>query len=269
MENRIYEAFTVIKAGEALKNSTREYLQLQRDGYEAELQFSRMHSGESDYDDAEERRRLNGNALWKWLVGRYQRIRPLAMVCIMLLLFTCYGGFSFLSAPAYYVSIDVNPSVELILNRRSRVISAEAYNEDGEIVLQNLSVKGSLYIDAIDTIMESDAMQPYLTEDAALTFTVAADDSDKVQAIQREIDQNSCISHGGKSVITDKRIVDEAHENNLSFGKYNAYLELKKYDSEITADQCHHMSMSEINERIHRHKTACDDGNAGHHANHH
>lgn len=270
LTNSIYDALVDIKAGKKLKSSTKEYLQQQRERYEREIPYE-MHSAKADAKETGNRYRLpHGQTLWGGVKENCQWIGTLAMACMILLLVTGVGTFSFLSMPAYYVSIDVNPSVELTLNRRNRVISAEAYNEDGEMVLQDVSVKGSMYTDAIDAIMESDAMQPYLTKDALLTFTVAAENPSKVQIIQNEITQNSSyVSHGGKSVITDKKVVDEAHENNLSFGKYNAYLELKKYDSEITVEQCHHMSMSEISEQIHQHETACDDNNPGHHANHH
>jgi hypothetical protein len=38
-----------------------------------------------------------------------------------------------------YVDIDVNPGVELILNRYSRVIDVSAYNDDGADLLAKAS----------------------------------------------------------------------------------------------------------------------------------
>ncbi|OQB20480.1 MAG: Anti-sigma-I factor RsgI [Firmicutes bacterium ADurb.Bin182] len=51
------------------------------------------------------------------------------------------GGTSALaSAPYSYVSVDVNPSIELTLNLFDRVISVEAVNEDGAEVLSRIDV---------------------------------------------------------------------------------------------------------------------------------
>ena len=52
------------------------------------------------------------------------------------------AGYSWVQRPVSYVSIDVNPSIELALNRFDRVVYAAAYNLEGEEILNGLSLKG-------------------------------------------------------------------------------------------------------------------------------
>lgn len=53
------------------------------------------------------------------------------------------------------VSVDVNPSVELKLNAKSRVISAIALNRDGEEILEGLKLKGADADAAINALIGS------------------------------------------------------------------------------------------------------------------
>ena len=151
-------------------------------------------------------------------------------------------------------------------------MSAAAYNEDGEIVLDGISVKGKPYVEAIDTIVESDAMSGYLTQDAVLTFTVASQVDKKEQSLQAGVEQShGCKGHGGQSVNVDASLVTEAHGHGVSFGKYAAYLELAQYDGNVTVEDCRSMSMSEINHQIDAHEHGCaareDEGNGSGPAN--
>ena len=59
----------------------------------------------------------------------------------------------------------------------------------------------------------------------------------------------------------------------MSFGKYRAYLELAEYDRSVTVEDCHGMSMGEIQDRIEgcrQHEETEHSGNhGGHHGGHH
>ncbi|MEG1407305.1 MAG: hypothetical protein RSD23_05545, partial [Ruthenibacterium sp.] len=58
-------------------------------------------------------------------------------------LFVC--GLCFYQTPAYYVSVDVNPSVEYTLNKFDRVLGVSAANEDGTHILQTMDLKKLRY----------------------------------------------------------------------------------------------------------------------------
>lgn len=233
MNEKLYHAFDSIKANEHMKASTKQLIR-----QEAEKQ-NRKHFAR-------------------------QQFQVLA-VCMMLFLVIGIGGFYGVSVrPVSYVSIDVNPSIELSINCFDKVIKATAYNEDGEKILENVSVKGMYFEDALDRIVESDAMQAYLTEEALLTFTVASKDSDKEASMSNAIENcTSCRHHGGVRYSADFDSVDKAHVYGLSVGKYEAYLKLNEYDS-VTVEDCKKMSMAEIHHQIKEHESGQQKHNRKH-----
>lgn len=221
LANRIPDAFDNIKADSQLKEATKQFL-------------------------ADQRNRNTGRRrpAFRWAV---------AAACIALLLTVGIGGYAWIQMPVSYVSIDVNPSIEFALNRFDRVMSVTAYNEEGAEIIEDLSLEGKKYTDAIHILVESDGMKSYLTSQNELVFTVAAEDSreDELRA-----GVESCSGHiecDSSSFSADLSIVAEAHEHAVSVGKYNAYLQLSHYDDTITVDDCRHMTMSEIHDLIDEH----------------
>lgn len=233
MENKIKGAFEPIKASDKMKSATIQYLQQAR-------------TAKSPKPKA---------VTWR---------RSLAVVCAMLFIVIGAGGLYTVRTPVSYVSIDVNPSIELALNRYDRVVSAMAYNGDGTVILDGLKVGGMLYTQAIDVIVESDAMQSYLAEDSALIFTVASGSADKETEIVTGIENCSgCSRHGGVSYTADVSSLTEAHGCGMSFGKYAAYLTLSQYDDTITTEDCRDMTMGEIHRQISAHESGEKHGNGG------
>ncbi|MFU8792847.1 MAG: hypothetical protein ACNA7K_02380 [Acholeplasmataceae bacterium] len=53
-----------------------------------------------------------------------------------------------------YVTLDINPSIELVVSPREKVIYAGALNEDGELLLAGLEIIGLDLEDALDLIIE-------------------------------------------------------------------------------------------------------------------
>lgn len=223
-ENKIKTAFDSVGASESLKAATKSFLQEAR---------------------RKEERRAAGHRL---------RMAAQAVCAAVLMLVIGLGGYTMLLVPVSYGSIDVNPSIELELNRIDRVISARAYNEDGERILECISVWGKHYTEALDLLVESSEMEPYLEGNAALVFTVASDSMQRENWLLEGVSGSSgCTGYGGMGVRTDVAIVSEAHECGLSLGKYAAYKLLLQYDSSISTEDCRNMTMSEIHGLLEEH----------------
>lgn len=246
MANRIQDAFDNVKADSRLKDATKQLLLQER-----------------------EKRKSPWRRSWFRLA--------FAVFAAVLL---AGAGYAWVQTPVSYVSIDVNPSIEFALNRFDRVMSVTAYNDEGRDIIEALSLKGKEYTDAVNLLMESDDMKEYLTENAEIVLTVAADGSRESRL------QSGLKSYTGQKGYQARHIaaaissVSEAHEHHLSVGKYYAYLELSQYDDTVTIDDCHHMSMSEIYNRIdsHCHEDGHESGDGvyqeqgyyegGHHGHH-
>ena len=209
----------------------------------------------------------------KSLSGSHHMLRyALAFLCLFLLLGT--GSYSVYRKPVSYISIDVNPSIELGINRFGKVVSAEAYNEDGQNILQHVSLKNISYIQAINKLLADESDHHFLREDSLLVFTVISDQS---HSIMEEIRTNEFAQTYETLMYTsDTACMEEAHSHEMSFGIYRAYLELSQYDQSVTVEDCHGMSMGEIQTRIegcrhHSESQEQDDSQSqdSHHSTHH
>ena len=78
------------------------------------------------------------------------------------------------------ISVDVNPSVELKLNAKSRVISAVALNRDGEEILEGLKLEGADANVAVNALIGSLLQHGYVDELANLIL-ISVEDGDSVR----------------------------------------------------------------------------------------
>lgn len=240
--NRIQESMNKIQASEELKKNTLQYLK--------EQQKKQHYFGD--------------------LRIRFMPRFVLAALCFFVLLLGV-GGYSVYIRPVSYISIDVNPSIELGINRFKRVVSAVAYNEDGQNVLQHLSLNNISYIQAIDKLLKEESYDKFLTEDSLLIFTIISDNSD---IIMEEINANTFFqTYGALTYTSDRTCMEEAHQHEMSFGKYRVYIELSQYDKSITIEDCHGMTIGEMQDRIDRcrqHKgTESEEKHQGGYSEHH
>ncbi len=204
--------------------------------------------------------------------GRVRRRYPLAVAAALALVALGAVGWQVMvRTPVASVSVDVNPSVELALHRLDRVVSATAYNADAQAVLAAVDLEGKPCPQAIDALLESDAMSPYLTGPYALTVTVAAPTAGEEADLLAQLHVcESYRTNGGQSASAELSTLAEAHDHGMSFGKYAAARLLQSYDSTVTDADCHHMTMSQLQARI----NTCEHGSGAgygyaHHGSHH
>lgn len=62
-----------------------------------------------------------------------------AAACLVLIALASGGGYVFFT-PTAYISIDINPSLELGINRFDRIVSVEGYNAEAEELLESCGV---------------------------------------------------------------------------------------------------------------------------------
>lgn len=218
MNDRIKNAFAQVQAGEELKDKTREFLADKTRGYTEQRRFCPQ---------------------------RMAFCRPIvsAALCLLILVF---GGHWFYFTPTAKISIDVNPSLELGINRFDRVVAVEAYNEDGQALAASLDIRFMGYQEAVSRILESEKVAALLSQDEILTITVM--ESKGVQSTRILSDMESCAAGHQNTYCysADSREVAPAHDHGMSCGKYRAFLELQKLFPDITPEEIQDMTMREI-----------------------
>lgn len=242
--NRIHKSMEGIRASQTLKAHTLRYLERQY--------------------------RRRSRPVWR----RGPSCILAAAVSLFLLL--GLGWRNVYSVPTSYISMDVNPSIELGINRFGRVVTTEAYNEDGQDTLLRISLKNKPYVQAVDTLLRDEGYRKYLTENATLYFTII---SDRAEAMQEELDSlDEGKPYSIRTYTSDSYCMEVAHQYEMSFGKYRACQELTDLDQNVTMEDCHDMSMGEIQDRIEGCRSHGgtendgggngDGGNGGHNGHH-
>lgn len=217
MTDQLKAALDSIHAEEALKQRTREYLH------------------NTVYQD-------------KKRTSPLRRVRPaLAAACLLLIL--CVSGWYVYFTPTAFISIDVNPSLELGVNRFDRIVSVEAYNQDGQALADTLEVKNLDYRTALEQILADQEVEAYLS-DGILSLTVAGRNEDQCSAIYRAMEDCASGHENVRCHSSGSETVAEAHTHGMSVGKYRAYLILHQLDPDITAVQVQGMTMGELYQLI-------------------
>lgn len=169
--------------------------------------------------------------------------------CLILLL--SISGYKLYTTPVATISVDVNPSLELSINRFDRVIAARAFNKDAQAILSTADVKNKCYSDALELLLCSDGFTPYLDENADISITVASkSDEHSTEILQRISSCDSVVKLNASCRSGHHENQTAAHEVNLSLGKYEAYLILHELDESISPEDVQGLTMWEIREWI-------------------
>lgn len=167
--------------------------------------------------------------------------------CAVLIALGIGGGAYAYNTPSAYVGIDINPSIELGVNCFDYVVSAEGVNEDGATLLSQTSLTGMRYEDAIQVLDDALEASGYLTNDVAVSVTVAGNNND--QCSHLESASQNCFESAGQGVHCSRVTEDEhreAHETGLGMGKYQVWRALNDAGVNISADEVATMTMSEL-----------------------
>ena len=137
------------------------------------------------------------------------------------------------NAVASVVSLDVNPSIELKVNRSEKVLSCTPLNEDAKAILADMSngadLKGAKLDVAVNAIVGSLVRNGYLDSiSSAIMISVEDKDTARAEKLQREltsaVDGVLQTSEAKASVLTqtltqDAGLEQQARENSISTGK--------------------------------------------------
>lgn len=220
MDTKLKAAFSQIRAEEELKDSTRAFLAEKTQGYTGK---------------AKKKRR--GFAL------------AACAACLLLLLL---GGSWFYLTPTATISIDINPSVELGVNRFDRVVSVTGFNEDGRKLTETLEIRFKNYADAVELILNSDKIENLLARGELMEITVTGPDEDRSAQILSGVETCTAGRENTCCHAAQPEEVASAHEAGLSCGKYRAFLEAQELDPDLQPEAVQGMTMKEIRELIAR-----------------
>lgn len=188
------------------------------------------------------------------------RIAAIA-ACLALVACLIAGAVDFLR-PVAYVGIDVNPSVELTLNRFDIVVGTHALNDDGQRALDEAPCMWRPFDDAARDL--DGAMRAIAGEGAVVEVSIDCDNESRYAALAAQ--SNNCFGCNGEAHCDRTNAEERQAAHNLGMGvaKYRAYQELREAGVDISAEKCASMSMRELHDLLAENGIAEDEEKDGH-----
>ena len=164
------------------------------------------------------------------------------------------------NAVASVVSLDVNPSIELKVNRSEKVLVCTPLNEDAKAILADMSngadLKGAKLDVAVNAIVGSLVRNGYLDSiSSAIMISVEDKDTARAEKLQREltsaVDGVLQTSEAKAAVLTQTLTQDaareqQARENNISTGKAALVNRVLTINPELKFDALAKLSVEEL-----------------------
>lgn len=155
---------------------------------------------------------------------------------------------------AAVVSFDVNPSIELKVDKSEKVLSVAGLNDDGREVLGGMELEGTGFDVAVNAIIGSMLQHGYLddTANSILLSVSGVDgyDADKLQAkladnVSRLLKDCSVLSQNVSDA--DSKLVGKADKYGITVGKAKLISEIVAGDSRHSFEELVGLTINELN----------------------
>ena len=197
--------------------------------------------------------------------NRMKKWMQTVVACLAVLLL---GGGGLLVQQAHavtsVVSLDVNPSIELRVNSREKVVSCQALNQEAQAVLEDMDggrdLKGVKADVAVNAIVGSLVRCGYLDSlSSAILISVEDKDQARAQRLQQELTGavDGALAAGdsqaavlSQTVQQDKELEKQAKANNISTGKAALIRQAMALNGSLTFEGLAQLSVGELRDLI-------------------
>lgn len=168
-----------------------------------------------------------------------------------------YGSYRQNHAVDSVVSLDVNPSVEIQVNRKDQVLEVAPLNEDGKKVIGDMDFAGSDLDVTVNALIGSMLQNGYLSELAnSILISVDNDDAQRSAQLQEQLTEevNNLLqtnSFSGavlsQTVTNDSALRGQADQYGITLGKAQLIQEITAENSRYTFENLVPLSINELN----------------------
>lgn len=179
------------------------------------------------------------------------------------------GGFMFVNnsmdREVYaYVDIDINPSLEFVINKNNKVLDLVPLNSDGDKIIKGESLKGKDFREAALVILSRVKNDGYLTKGEGnfvlltasyvVNSNLSEDENneiftsfnDTINKVKNDIESNEGINTSTKVMYVSSDIRKPSMENNMSMGRFTLYSKAKEKGIEITPQDAIDTNIKEL-----------------------
>ncbi|NLG81573.1 MAG: hypothetical protein GX490_03485 [Bacilli bacterium] len=157
-----------------------------------------------------------------------------------------------------YITIDINPSIEIITDEEGLVVQVNALNEDADVLLTDTDFSGKTVEETIAEILELAKEYGYLDIESenAIVVTYLTDEEEKTSRLENKLMNlikrqarrkklQLAVYAASKSEV-DEETKELASEFNVSVGKMRLILISQELNPDLTLEEASGMSIKEL-----------------------
>jgi len=176
------------------------------------------------------------------------RVKRLATAAAALFLVAFLGtGVYAWTTPVQYINIDINPSVELSINRFDRIIKTTPMDEEGKKILESVSVKAQKYENGVSKVIDTAKALGYLEEEGDVLISVSSADDFRREKASTQIKEKV---DGNVEVLTfDVESHNLSVKEGISPGKSTIIEKIIENSTDLTREELTNFSVKELLEK--------------------
>ena len=192
---------------------------------------------------------------------RWQTAAVAAMLAVML----CgglglHGWYGANRTVASVVSLDVNPSIQLQVNQKEKVLSADPLNEDAAVILEGMDLRGTPLNVAVNAIVGSLLQHGYLSS-LSSAILISVEDADAQRAARLETSLTAEVgaalqtAAAGAAVFSqtlspDAQLESQAQTSSISVGKAALIQQVQSLNGSLDFDALASLSVEELQQLL-------------------
>lgn len=188
-------------------------------------------------------------------------VKPWLMAACLLILFVSYPMYSPLlplsrtPQAAAYVSLDIDPSLEISVDKHLRVIEVRWFNDEAANLVEQLSLEGKGLNDALVEVIDRAIAQNYIVAEQnqviIATISSAGTVADPIDQVElHQVLENSVVSRGFSGEVkiygASDKIRTIAGNRNMSTGRYLIYEQLIQSGHEISIEDINSQDVTQL-----------------------
>lgn len=188
-------------------------------------------------------------------VVHYQ-IRSLALACACFLMVIGVGWFVQFGMIYSIVNVDVNPSLEIMVNRRDKVLSVKDNNQAAKEFLEGRNYKGWDIREMMESLMDDLALQGYLTDEKnIILLSVDSRNQNVSNGLQTALPTAVSEALADYGIIPklfiqqlnkSKEMQNQAEQYHISQGRQQFINLILRQDSSLTEEKLVSMNLADL-----------------------
>ena len=169
-----------------------------------------------------------------------------AVVCLVLLFVMPKQEVN--SQPIAFISLDINPSLELQLNEDYQVIKVVTYNQEAQSIVEQVKIENDSFQDAMMSLIDNQHYLQYI-KDGILEVSVFSKEDKVSNELEKQINtllKQHLSEYQYHCSQVDEQTHHQASSHHTTAGKYSIIESILSYTSKYSFEQLNQMSIQEL-----------------------